>query len=151
MDGKTAMKATGTTEQDARAIAYLAGRLRDETHGAAKWDQPGIWAIVSGLIGRNLAVTIEQVTRHAADPEAKTPGAILRPFTPEAPGRQPARPPKRADECPHHPGQWSGSCGGCAVDAATGTPKPPARHVKSTPPPEWHKARAAMRGGTEED
>lgn len=73
------------TEQDARALAYLAGRLREETYGANKWDAPGIWAEVSPLVGQNLAVSIERVTRHAADPEAKTPGAIRRPYTPGPP------------------------------------------------------------------
>ena len=73
------------TEQDARAIAYLAGRLREDTHGANRWDSPGIWAEVSPLIGQNLAVTIERVTRHAQDPDAKTPGAIRRPYVPGPP------------------------------------------------------------------
>ena len=74
-----------TTEQDARALAYLAGRLREDTYGAGKWDAPGIWTEVSALIGQNLAVTIERVCRHAADPDAKTPGAIRRPYTPGPP------------------------------------------------------------------
>ena len=74
-----------TTEQDARALAYLAGRLREDTYGAGKWDAPGIWAEVSALIGQNLSVAIERVCRHAADPDAKTPGAIRRPYTPGPP------------------------------------------------------------------
>lgn len=73
------------TEHDARALAHLAARLREETFGANRWDQPGIWAEVRALIGQNLAVTIERVARHAADPDAKTPGAIRRPFTPGPP------------------------------------------------------------------
>jgi hypothetical protein len=74
-----------TTERDARALTYLARRLREDTHGAGKWDEPGVWAEVSALIGQNLAIAIERVTRHAADPEAKTPGAIRRPYVPGPP------------------------------------------------------------------
>lgn len=70
------------TDQDARALTYLARRLREDTYGANEWDVPGVYAVVSELIGQNLATSVESVTRHAADPEAKTPGAIRRPFTP---------------------------------------------------------------------
>ena len=77
---------SGTTERDAQALAYLAKRLREETYGAGPWDDAGIWAVIKPLVGRNLAIAIEQVTRHAADPEAKTPGAITRPFLPELHG-----------------------------------------------------------------
>lgn len=72
------------TDQDARALTYLARRLRDETNGACGWDDNGTYAVVSKLTGQNLAMSIERVTRHAADPEAKTPGAIQRPFIPDA-------------------------------------------------------------------
>ncbi|MGH9088816.1 MAG: hypothetical protein ACRDYZ_12035 [Acidimicrobiales bacterium] len=111
-----------TTAQDARALAYLVKRLRDETQGANSWNDAGIWAIVSKLVGRNLAITVEQVTRHAADPEAKTPGAINRPFLPKQPSERRDRyvPPKRGEDCIRHPGQWAGSCGGCAADLAAG-------------------------------
>ena len=117
-----------TTDQDARALTYLAKRLREETHGANRWDEAGIYAIVAKLTGRNLALVVEQVTRHAADVDAKTPGAINRPFTPEAPKANRWEPPKAADQCPHHPGQWATSCGGCVADkhAADETPRPPA-------------------------
>lgn len=71
-------------DQDARALTYLARRIRTETHGAAQWDEAGTWAVVSKLIGQNLALAIERVTRHAADPGARTPGAINRPFVPDA-------------------------------------------------------------------
>ena len=87
-----------TTDRDAQALTYLAKRLREETPGAGRWDEAGIWAQVSKLVGRNLASAVEQVTRHAADPEAKTPAAIHRPFVPE---HTPQRfhPPKRAEAC----------------------------------------------------
>ena len=139
---------SGTTERDAQALAYLAERLREETHGAGPWDEAGIWAVIKPLVGRNLAITIEQVTRHAADPEAKTPGAITRPFLPERQGPQPQRPPRRDQECPHHAGQWAGNCGGCAVDRANGDPAPSKRTTRTGPPPEWRKAREGMKKGS---
>lgn len=77
-------------DQDARALTYLARRLREDTYGANTWDEPGVFAVVSELVGQNLAVSIERVIRHATDVDAKTPGAIRRPFVPEH--QQPPRP-----------------------------------------------------------
>lgn len=85
-----------TNDQDARALTYLARRLRAETHGASKWDEAGTYTAVSKYVGQNLAETVERITRHAADREARTPGAIGRPFIPEA---QPAT---RRDDVPTH-------------------------------------------------
>lgn len=72
-------------EQDARALIHLAKRLRQDTYGAGTWDQPGVEAEVLRLVGQDLAISIERVTRHAADPTARTPGAIRRPYTPGPP------------------------------------------------------------------
>lgn len=140
-----------TTEQDARALAHLAYRLREDTHGAGKWDRPGIWAEVSRLIGTNLAVACETVVRNSADPAADTPGAIRRGYLPGPPAPPIARPPKRDDECPAHPGSHATACSGCAADRHAGTPAPPARTRKTPPPPEWAKARAALRRGGDDD
>lgn len=107
-----------TTDQDARALTYLAKRLREETHGANRWDEAGISAIVTNLIGRNLPSVVEQVTRHACDPEAKTPGAINRPFLPDAPtdgGRRSYNVP-----CPNHADQVL-PCRLCAARRSDGT------------------------------
>ncbi|HET7326967.1 MAG TPA: hypothetical protein VFJ14_06725 [Nocardioidaceae bacterium] len=133
-----------TTTRDAQALTYLAKRLREETHGACRWDDAGIWATVSKLEGRQLADTIERVCRHAADPEAKTPGAINRPFVPEA-RRQPVQPPKRGQDCPHHPGQWAENCGGCAADrqGQGGYDDEPT----ASPPRTWETASDDMRTG----
>lgn len=81
-------------DQDARALTYLARRLRTETNGACEWDEAGVFSVVSSLIGQQLATSVERITRHAADPEAKTPGAINRPFVPDAQGPQRPREPK---------------------------------------------------------
>lgn len=106
-----------TTKRDLQALHYLAQRLRAETHGAGDWHDNGLTAVLSKLEGHNLAITIERVTRHAADAEARTPAAIERPFMPEvvAPGpRQPAKP--GADECRQHKGEYVGSCRWCVVE-----------------------------------
>ena len=87
-----------TTERDAQALAYLARRLREETYGAGRWDDNGTFAVISRLVGQNLATTIERVCRHAADPAARTPGAIERPFVPDAPAHQP----RQRDTAPVH-------------------------------------------------
>lgn len=71
-------------EQDVRALTYLAARIRLETHGAGKWDEAGVAAVIAKLCGQGLAQAVERVARHAGDRDARTPGAILRPFLPDA-------------------------------------------------------------------
>ena len=62
---------------------------------------------------------IERVTRHARDAEARTPGAIERPFVPDAPKSAGVRyPPKGADECPRHVGEWVDACRICNAPRA---------------------------------
>jgi hypothetical protein len=73
-----------TNDQDLRALTYLARRLRDETSGCRQWDEAGTYACLKdALAGQNLLIATQRVLGHATDPEAKTPGAIKRPFTPE--------------------------------------------------------------------
>ena len=108
------------TDQDARALTYLATRLRAETPGAGKWDDAGTYAVIAGLVGQSLAVTIERVVRHAADKDAKTPGAIRRPFVPAAPESGTRYPAKDGDSCPSHPGEWAHNCRSCAADRIAG-------------------------------
>lgn len=98
-----------TNDQDARALTYLAKRLRDETHGAARWDDAGTYAEVAKLVGQNLASVVERVTRHAADPKAVTPGAIRRPFLPDAPAHEAPRPPRVGEFC-HYCGRALTAC-----------------------------------------
>lgn len=110
------MSGHGVTERDVSAMVHLVSRLRQETHGANIWDGAGIHAKVKELLGQNLEITLERVLRHAADPEAKTPGAIHRAFLPPAASEKPAQKrgnPHRHEECPRHPGQWPDTCAGC--------------------------------------
>ena len=91
-----------TTDRDIQALHYIAQRLRAETNGARKWDDAGLTSVLSKLKGHNLAITVERVTRHAGDAEARTPGAIERPFVPDAPtggSAQPLRPSEACRNC----------------------------------------------------
>lgn len=87
------------TKDDARMLTSLALRIRRETYGAAVWDQHGTYEVISGLVGQHFVTTLEQVVRHAMDVEARTPGAIRRPFLPPPPEAT-APPP---DRCRDHP------------------------------------------------
>jgi hypothetical protein len=117
---------SGCNDQDIRALTYLARRLRDETHGAGKWDEAGTYAVFTDVFaGQNLATTMERVLGHATDIEAKTPGAVRRPFTPPPPKLQRAYAPKAADECHVHPGNYATNCRGCAADQLAQEDDPP--------------------------
>lgn len=95
-----------TTERDIQALTYLAMRLRAETPGARTWDEPGTATVFAAMKGHNLAISVERVLKHATDPEARTPGAINRTFTPKR-DQHPrgAFPPKSGEECADHVGQ----------------------------------------------
>lgn len=101
---------------DVQALTWVATRLREDTHGCARWDAQGTYSVISELIGQNLAETLHRVIGHALDPEARTPGAIKRPFVPkpaDEPGRR--QPAKAGEDCKRHPGEYVGSCRACAV------------------------------------
>lgn len=153
------MSGRGTTDQDARALVYLARRLRDETHGCNRWDEAGTWPVFRDeLIGQNLALSMERVMCHATDPEAKGPGSIKRPFTPPKPSdREPTKRgnPKPGQDCPRHPGHWADTC-----DTAGPCAAPAPYDDAPVPPPSWEPgdakagaelARAAMHGKTGPD
>lgn len=104
-------------DQELRAIHFLALRVRKVTAGAGPWDADGLMSNLRKIADRNLHMTIEHVLRHAADPNAKTPGVLAGSYTPVAP--TPTRrtsPPKRAEECRTHIGQYADNCGGCNAD-----------------------------------
>lgn len=107
-----------TNDRDLAALTYLAGRLRTETYGCGPWDQRGIEVKVAEFRNQNLAIVLEQILRHATDPDAKTPGALHRKFSPPMPSdREPTKRgnPRRDQECPKHPGQWPDNCAGCKL------------------------------------
>lgn len=143
-----------TTTRDAQALTYLATRLRDETHGCGKWDQNGTYAVISELVGMNLAETIRRVVAHALDPEARTPGAIKRPFVPKTTEdpKGPRFPAKPGEECRYHPGEHAHACRACAADRLAKDPeaRTPERPARSAPPtPAYLQARRGS--GTEGD
>lgn len=87
-----------TTDQDARALAYLARRLRADAN-LPPWDEHGTFSVIAKHVGSNLDSIAERVIRHALDRHARTPGAINRPWSPPAPSERPARPPRPAEAC----------------------------------------------------
>lgn len=99
------------TDRDVSALAHLATRLRQDTHGCGPWDLHGT-TIVFGqhLKGTHLATALELVLAHGQDPAAKTPAAVTRPFTPTELGT-PVRP-----HCDKHPSQYADSCGQCEAE-----------------------------------
>lgn len=130
-----------TTKRDLAALHYLAQRLRAETYGAGEWHDNGLTAVLARLEGQQLALVIERVARHAADPEARTPAAIERPFVPGPPQAVAARPPKATDACHLHPDGWRDTCAGCAADRRAGD-EPPARPAARSTRASEHAARA---------
>lgn len=111
----------GVTDQDVPTLVALAKRLRQETYGCGEWQEPGIVATVRDMVGWNYATAVEQILRRAADPEARTPKAMLHRMTSAAlPSEKPkyAGPLKAVDECPLHIGQpRPPHCATCATDA----------------------------------
>jgi hypothetical protein len=144
---------SGINEQDARALTYLAMRIRQETYGAGPWDEHGTFTNIRKLTGRSLALTAESIISHAADPAAKTPGVLAGPFRGTKPSeREPEkfRPPKADEACPVC-GGWCppGDCvrDRFVADDEERTPRvdrPASTEVRAEA---IKTARAAMRGG----
>lgn len=115
-------------DQELRAIAFLALRVRRATPGAGPWDEDGLITNLRKIANRNLHLTIEHVLRHAADSAAKSPGVLVGRFTPEAPKTERAHPPKRNEQCPR--------CGGRLPDCAC-TLEDRAVEYDDEPPAGW--------------
>lgn len=83
--------------------------------GAPQWDEQGTLKAITDCCGTwDLATATEHVLAHARDPQAKTPFAI-RGAAPSSttPERAAYYPPKPAESCRVHPGEWVGSCRIC--------------------------------------
>lgn len=134
-------------DDELRAIHFLATRIRRATAGAGPWDEHGLMVNLRKVQNRNLHMTTESVLRHAADPKAKSPGVIVAAFTPPPPSNEGTpHPPKKADECRLHPGQYASTCATCITEPTR------AYHDDEDPPPmtatqALAAARAAARGG----
>lgn len=133
------------TDQDVRALEHLARRLREDTYGCKPWDAEGTHVVFAReLLGKNLAYAIELVLHHACDPNAKTPAAITRKFTPDLPAPPTPGPPKATESCPRHPGSPAANCGGCNADRLAGDASPaPSRGRPRINPDVIAAARAA--------
>lgn len=62
------------TEQQARAIAFLAAKARP--HGAIRWDEAGIYANVMKVADKQLSTVVIAVMQAAEDRNAVSPGVI---------------------------------------------------------------------------
>lgn len=94
------------TDQDARALAYLATRIRP--YGARRWDEPGILAAIAKVKTLNLADVALAVVHAADDRSLETPAAIGNPKSPCWRERNPDRP---AERKPYVPQQTCDICG----------------------------------------
>src|SRR5689334_17678272 len=135
-------------EQQMRAIAYLAARVRPR--GSKAWDEPGIVANLRKVSHIQLAEVILATIRAAANDKADSPGVI-----PNLGGEHwrekvtvstVKRPPKLSEECDYHPGQFAENCGGCHADELAGTPKPVRAPRSADPKSHADACRAAMGG-----
>ncbi len=129
-----------TNDRDIRTMADTACRLRDETYGCCKWDSTGTFVVFKEvLLGWDLGEAWRRVIGHATDAEAKTPGAIKRPFVPDAPKADYRHPVKAGEDCRRHVGEVAHACRLCAVEGYTHPEDP-------TPDPTFAAARALGRG-----
>lgn len=94
---------------DVGQFVSLAERLRKETYGCKVWDRHGAEVVFARqLVGLNFRTALELVIAHSCDPEAKTPAAIQRKFTPE-PGEPKTLRPTAANQC-RECGYVAGQC-----------------------------------------
>jgi len=98
-------------DKDVSALAYLATRIRQETTGCGEWNPRGTQVVFGRVLpGKHLVTAIELVVTHGQDPEARTPEAVTRPFTPTNLGA-PIRP-----RCEKHRSQYADDCGQCDAE-----------------------------------
>lgn len=108
-------------------IARLAHAINDLR---PDWPIASLTTFINRQLGgrayRDAAVALTWVavdSRNDGTPASDTPKRVLeagpwwRAAAVENPGSTRAHPPKREEECPRHPGQHAGNCGGCATDA----------------------------------
>lgn len=135
------------TREQAAQLASLAAAMRP--HGARRWDEPGIVAAIAKVAHLALSDVAMAVTRAASDRTADNPGVISATtsihWREKAAERAHQTPPRRDEECPHHPGQRVANCGGCNADRLGGDQPPVRHHAKPAPmPPEYVAAREAL-------
>jgi hypothetical protein len=94
------------TDQDIRALTYLAGRCRPT--GAPQWDEAGIFAAIAKVRNMHLADVALAVIRAADDAGAKTPGVIANTSAPNWQERAINRPVPRE---PWDPAKFCHVCG----------------------------------------
>lgn len=95
------------------------GAIRHRPNGATRWHEAGTRAAIAKHCATwGLPEATAHVLAHARDPKANTPNVIASRYTPD---NEPQvgghrHPPRIADECPEHAGQYASACSGCAAD-----------------------------------
>ena len=99
------------TDQDIRALTFLAKRVRDETCAsnsrARQWDEDGTYANIAKVRHMHLADVTLSTIRAADDPAAQTPGVIANTQAPNWQERG-TRPVERE---PYDRHSFCGTCG----------------------------------------
>lgn len=133
------------TKDQAIPLAEFVHRMRPD------WDTPGILANIGKVKQLNAWEVAHALLRLAENPKAESPGALA--TTGGEHWRERAReggtvrrPPKKADECRTHPGQWATHCGPCATDKlAADVDEPLAKIPGATPTNAREELRKAQR------
>lgn len=139
------------TREQAQMLATLAVAARPT--GAPRWDPAGVFAAIGKIKQLALADVAMAVMRAAADRTLETPGAIANlrssAWSERVTKAEQRQPPKRDEECHHHPGEWPDACRGCAADRLTAEQQTQDErrklHVVATEAPEaYRQARLAL-------
>ena len=106
-------------------LAAMANTLRPD------WPNASIYTFIARELSarayRDVAVALAWI---ACDQDTKTPKRLLEagPWWKAVAGPDSAtyRPPRKTEDCPHHPGNYAEGCRGCIADQLAGEKRPPA-------------------------
>ena len=114
------------TQTEIARLAALGNCLRPD------WPNSSLFTFITkSLAGRPYRDVAVALTWVACDPNTLTPKRLLEAGPWWKAVADPAtvvtnRPPRKVEECAHHPGEWAGACRGCAADQLTGDITQPA-------------------------
>lgn len=119
-----------TTDDDLRAIDHLVQSIRADLK-LSRWDEQGVRSVLTSLRHLPIAELAHRAIGHAADPEARTPGSLKRPFTPTVAVEATPRNPKAGEGC-EVCGRWPHQC--TCTDDDGNRAAPTRRRVQGKPP-----------------
>lgn len=111
MDGRFARFDSGwamTDDLTLSALGHLVTVIRADRK-LPTWDRRGIDQVLASLRHLDAHELATRAIGHAADPEARTPGALRRPFLPTPAAPRPAGPPPKREQCADC-GIWKHRC-----------------------------------------